>query len=404
MKKIFPLFLLLFPGWVQAGGFQLSSLSAEPDAMGGCGMALPPGVCQVYYNPGAVSFLSRSHVNIGASLILPNTEFVQDQYIARTVPQVFSPFGCYANYKPKKGIWQAALGIYTPFGSGTEWKDDWMGQYIIRQIELRCVFVQPTLSLQLGKHLGFGLGGIYATGSMLLRRAIPVQDIYATGSARLSGDADGVGFNSGLYFQDGKLQLGLTYRSAVNMMLRKGKAEFQVPASLSDTFPNTTFHTTLPLPASAGVGLAWKFSDRFLLCADFNYVFWSTYDTLRFQYDTHTTSLQDTRLARLYKNSWNAHLGASYTLNDTWKFMAGGSYDASPATAGYISPDLPDANRLGLSAGIGWQRQDVKVIFKVEYFSTLPAKGTTLQDAADNFSGTYQTRGLVPGLGIDYAF
>lgn len=411
MKKIFFAFFLI-SSLAHAGGFQITSLSQRSNAMGGCSMALPPEVGHVYFNPGAFAFVKQKCFYIGTSLIIPSTEYVApapSTYSARTVNQVFTPFGLYANYRKENSKLNFGLGIYTPFGSGTKWKDDWAGQFIIQQINLQVIFVQPTVGYQINDNIGVGLGVVYSFGNVLLRQAIPVQDVYAVGSAKLQGKANGFGFNAGVYYQGmsckdpcgKKLRAGLSYRSGVNMKAKNGTATFSVPSSLANYFPNTTFNGNIKLPALLNLGVGYSFSEKIFLTAEINYAFWSVFDSLKFDYAQNTTKLLDTRTPRLYKNSMTYRVGFCYKKNEKIKLMAGMDYDVTPAHADYITPDLPDANRFGISGGISYTHNKVELLFALEYIKTGAHFGN---NAEANFSGTYQTKAIVPGVGISYKF
>ena len=133
---------------------------------------------------------------------------------------------------------QVGLGIYTPFGSKVQWEDDWKGQFLIREIDLKTIFIQPTVSYKVTDKLGIGAGFIYATGSFALRKGVPVQDSMGNyGEGNLEGKASGYGFNAGIYFKASeKFSIGIDYRSEVKVSVANGSADFQVASSLAEYF------------------------------------------------------------------------------------------------------------------------------------------------------------------------
>ena len=76
--------------------------------------------------------------------------------------------------------------------------------------------------------MGVGAGFVYSTGSLKLRKAVPVQDANGTyGEGELNGKANGYGFNAGIYFQASeKISLGISYRSRVKVKVNDGNAKF----------------------------------------------------------------------------------------------------------------------------------------------------------------------------------
>src|SRR5690606_14191383 len=117
--------------------------------------------------------------------------------------QLFTPFNVYIGGRLKEeGRLALGLGIYTPFGSGLSWNDNWEGRYITQSISLQSFFFQPTVSYKISDVLSIGGGFIYAAGNVELKRALPIQDNYGNDArARLKGNADGVGLNLGVHIR-----------------------------------------------------------------------------------------------------------------------------------------------------------------------------------------------------------
>src|SRR5690606_19988080 len=107
----------------------------------------------------------------------------------------------------------------------------------------------------------------------------------------------------------------------------------------------------LPLPGVATTGFGWRLNDV-TLPMDFNYTGWNSFDTLRFDFAQTTTSLNNVRAPRKYRNTFTPRFGISYKISNTVDIMGGAAYDPTPVTNGFVSPDLPDADRVVLSCGI----------------------------------------------------
>jgi len=82
--------------------------------------------------------------------------------------------------------------------------------------------------------------------------------------------------------------------------------------------------------------------------------------------------------------------------------MAGGAYDPTPVTNEYVSPDLPDADRILVSCGVAVKPLRGFTILTA-FEGTGGAKRTANYEYA-NFNGVYQTQALTFGLGIYYNF
>jgi long-chain fatty acid transport protein len=180
-----------------------------------------------------------------------------------------------------------------------------------------------------------------------------------------------------------------------------GSAEFTVPSSLAEYFPVNTFSTYIKLPQviSAGAGYTmnkWKFA------ADVNIVGWHTYDTLRIDFATNTDKLDDVNDARCYKDVFIARIGAQYKLTENLDVRAGAYYDVSPVKDGYLTPETPDADRLGISCGATVHfGENFTADVALLYIEGMKRSDTNL---ATGFSGTYKSRVVAPSIGISYKF
>lgn len=399
--------LLMIAGLaVKAQGYQVNLQGQVQQAMGGAGTAYMQDAASLFFNPGGASFVKENSVNLGVSPTISNIQFLDKNtgQTARTKSPVSYPFAAYGLFGLKDSSkLKLGLAVYTPFGSTVEWEDGWMGRYALTRLQLQSIFFQPTVSYKITDKIGFGAGFVYANGKVNLQKDIPVTDASGkVGHAELDGKASGFGFNAGLYFQaTDKLSFGLTYRSKVNMKVKDGEATFTVPTALSANFPNGKFTSELPLPDVITLGIAFKASSKLTLALDINYVGWSAYDTLSFNYETNTTSLVDTKSARKYKSSPAFRLGAQYKLSEAFSVRLGLGYTISPVQDGYLTPETPDANRINYIIGIGYmvtKKFGVNASFQ---FTTLKREDTNLETG---LSGTYQTNVCIPGVSLFYNF
>ena len=410
MKKHLLAASLLMSAFTSFGsGYMLNLQGLRELAMGGTGSAWPWDASTIYYNPGGLARLKGIQVYGSVLGIMPATAYGNSTG-GSTVskPQTFVPFNIYVGGPIQENSkFAVGMGIYTAAGIGLQWDNDWTGRYIVQSINLNAVFFQPTISYRVSDFLSVGGGFIYAAGSFDYTNALPVENItnnVATeGQAHLHGAANGVGFNLGVQLKaSDKLQFGLTYRSQVNMGISGGSATFNVPTSVASSFPNTQFDSQLPLPQVATVGIGYRPGERLTLQFDLNYTGWNSFDSLRINFAQQTSSLQNEHLPEHYKNTWTPRLGANYKISRVVSVMAGVAYDQTPVTDNYVSPILPDADRIILSCGVS--------VKPLPRFTVLAAvEGTDAVKRAglyqyDNFSGTYKTDAVTPGVAIYYNF
>src|SRR5688572_1464991 len=124
--------LLLSSAMSFGAGYQINLQGLRQLAMGGTGAAVAWDASTIFYNPGGLSELDHWQAYAGAFFIMPSVKYVQSPgvYTAETKSAVFTPFNVYVGgpvaYKSKVNL---GLGIYTPFGSGLQWDDNWSGRY-----------------------------------------------------------------------------------------------------------------------------------------------------------------------------------------------------------------------------------------------------------------------------------
>lgn len=406
LRKIAGWIAVAVPLAVHAQGYQVNLQGQVQQGMGGAGTGYVQDAASLFFNPGGTSFLSGSSMNIGVSPTFAKAKFLDKNtyQTAETTSPVSYPFAVYGAFGLKDSSnLKLGLAIYTPFGSTVEWQDGWMGRFALTRLQLQSIFFQPTVSYRITDKIGIGAGFVYAYGKVNLQKDIPVADASGNyGHAELKGKANGYGVNAGIYFKPvEKLSLGLTYRSQVNMKVKDGDATFTVPASLAANFPNGKFTAELPLPQVITLGLASALTGKFTLALDINYVGWKAYDTLAFDYEKNTTSLADTKSARMYENTFAIRFGGEYKVIADLGLRLGIAYGISPVQDGYVTPETPDANRIIYTAGIGYT---VKKKFGVNasfYFSSFKREDTNLET---NLSGTFKTNVCIPGISLFYKF
>jgi long-chain fatty acid transport protein len=402
-KKILYL-LFLIPTLISAQGYQVNFQGQKQQAMGCAGTALYIDGASLFFNPGSVALSNENSINVAGNAIFANVLYTDaaSSTSYRTENPVGTPFSAYGVFHLKK-LEQLKFGIavYTPFGSTIAYEDNWIGRFALTRLKLQSIFYQPTLSYRITPKLGIGAGLVIATGDVELEKDIPVQD--STGQfshAKLSGKAVSFGFNFGIHYDiNEKFSVGLNYRSKVRMNLNNGMADFTVPGAIAANFPDQNFTGSLPLPEVLTLGLAYKPNSKITAVLDINYVGWSAYDTLAFDYVNNTSSLADTKSPRNYKDIVAFRAGMGYKVIDPLELRIGGGFGFSPVPEASVTPETPDGNRAYFTLGAGYKFNDHFSI-DVSFYYTQVARTAT--NTETNLSGTYRTIAMGAGLGLIY--
>jgi len=404
MRKLLLLLWLALPVCAFSQGFQVNLEGEKQIGMGHTGTGTLLDGSSVFFNPGAVAMLPENYVQAGISPLAFESAFnpagTNTQY--RTLNKIATPFTFYGVWGPKASIWKVGLGIYTPFGGLTDWGNNWQGKYVLESLDLKTIFFQPTLSVKVTDFLSIGAGFVYNHADIDLTQAIPLSNSSGgDGQGHLSGTGTGYGWNAGLYFKTlSGVTIGITHRSGVSTDFN-GNAMFSVAPSLQSNFPSpNTFKSTVPLPATNSIGFGFYPTKDWTLALDLNLVGWNVFKTLAFTYKQTSPEISTTSIPQDYNDAFSIRAGAQYKASDKVALRFGGGYASTAIPDGYVSPQVPDANRVYVTGGIGYKlanHLNVDASFEFEHLA--PRFQTTIYS---QLSGTYATNVYIPGISLSY--
>lgn len=431
MKKLFTLCLLLPLSsslfTLTAGGFQIPQQSTKSMAFGGAFTGICGDASTAFYNPAGMNNLFGQNFTAGALGLFP--------YVSLQTPSTSNIDQTSKVYTPINFYWvgsfcdrlRLGMSVNNQFGSAASYPTQWEGQYIVQSISLKTYMFQPTISYQLCKKLSIGGGFVYTLGTFDDTKAIPVASSNVTngtlnetsnnGEVSISGTGHAFGYNFGLFskiFETGSdtssshqcLQIGVSYRSALPMTVPNGNVNFsQIPTSLATDFPaSENFSTNVDMPGVFTAGIAYQFSCckdwNFMVTYDFEYTMWSSYDSLHVAFTNPNTPSQG--FIYNWKNATAHRMGAEVTYMKKYAFRLGYYIDGTPTQAGYISPEIVDANSSGICFGAG-------IKFCHHYsvdFAYLRSNFTTGQETwtSEGFSAAYHRIINIFGIGVNYQF
>ena len=183
MKQIYIfsciLSLFFLPKLSYAQGFQVNFQGQKQQGMGCAGTALYQDGASIFYNPGSVAFSNENSINIASTPIFSNVLYVDSatKQGYRTKNPVGTPFSAYGIFQAHKhDKLKFGIAAYTPFGSTVQWEENWIGRFALTRLELKAIYIQPTLSYRIADVIGIGAGFIISTGNVNLQKDVPVQD------------------------------------------------------------------------------------------------------------------------------------------------------------------------------------------------------------------------------------
>lgn len=398
----------LFCGSVWASGYQVLLQSNRSTAMGNIGVGLRPDPSSINFNPGALAMMRGNGVQVGANLIYSNLAYQPfgSNNVYHTENPTGTPFHAFAAFGPADSKVKFGLGVYTPYGSTVQWEDNWEGRFNLTSLSLQAIFIQPTVSFALSDNLSIGAGFIYSIGGVNLQRDIDLPFNDGTySSAELDGSASGFGYNLGIYYTPSQsFSLGVNYRSRVNMKVDEGTASFNRPSAAAGLIPqSTSFTAELPLPNYLTVGFAFQPTQALTLGVDISRAGWGAYESLTFNYADPVNNQTTTSEERNYESSYTYKFGAEYRVIEALSLRAGAYYDQSPVQEGYLTPESPDSDAVGLTAGLGLNLGR-SFVADLSFLYINRQQRDNVSIFPDGVSGTYKGHAFIPGLSLTYKF
>ncbi|HEV8657154.1 MAG TPA: outer membrane protein transport protein [Thermoanaerobaculia bacterium] len=422
---LFALLSSMMAGTVLASGFSIFEQGAKATAMGGAFAATADDPSAIFYNVAGLAQQRRFTIFAGGTTINfanqfrgdPNDEFTSGatgQYRRHT----FVPPNAYVTI-PVGNSLTFGVGVMTPYGLRTNWEDPWVGRFVSKDASIKVVSVEPALAWQTADgRFAIGAGAEYRRAHIILQRnnaptgsglnpftgrIVDVANVY------LNSDWDSAwGFNVGALFKSDKFRIGASYRSDMDIDF-KGDATFtQIPTGNAQLDaivraglpPNQGIAATLPFPATAIVGLAVTTIPNTDVEFDFTHTTWSRFKTLDIVF-AQTPRVNLSR-PQLWNDTNSYRIGVNHAATPDWDVRFGLVYDENPQPVEAVSPLLPDADREGVSFGVGHHRGPwiIDGTVFVLHFKTRGTEGRS----GEGFNGTYKTNATLLSFNLGYRF
>ncbi len=425
--RMYVLIALCLPTMVWAGGFQLNESGVKAVGMGGAFCSGYGGdATTLFYNPAGMTQLSNGlHLSAGLANISPGAKFFHNETQTTTElePWSFQIPNFYAVYNMKDMHLAFGVGVFVPFGLGTQWADNWVGRYIAVKTYLQTISINPNVAYSLlDDKLTLSAGINYTMGNVELKQKVPIS-IGNEGEMNMKGDGNTISWNAALsYLITPKMRLGASYRSNIKLDMN-GDATFTFNPPLPTLFADGPGGATINLPYDLRTGLSYEVDNNLRLELGFQMVGWSSYDTLAINFNrgpghpfkdsagVKVDSAGSVKNPRMYKDSWILRFGADYKISDDFSARAGVNYDPAPVDAKYTQPFLPDADRLGFTLGVSY---NITKQFTVDaaYFYVNGADRVVKGEAreagepttSNNFDGTYKAWANIMAIGLNFSF
>jgi long-chain fatty acid transport protein len=350
--------LLVGSGTACASGFALieQSGSGLGNAYAG-GAASAEDASTIFYNPAGMSRLDGKQVVVAANMIKPSAKFSDggsspaaasgqplggnggDAGSWALVPNAY--FAMEVNPQMRIG-----LGINAPFGLKTDYEAGWAGRFQALKSEVKTINVNPTLSYKLNEMVALGLGLDYQKIDAELSNNV-VLGAGVVGTAKLTGNDTGWGYNFGALFQvTPEIRAGVAYRSSINYKL---SGNLLVTGPTGSVVQNPAVTADIKTPDSLSISGIKVMDSGWDVMGDITWTGWSKFKELRIV--NSATGATASLTNENWKNTYRFSLGANHHYNEQWISRVGIALDQSPVDDQYRTARIPDNDRTWLSLG-----------------------------------------------------
>ena len=394
-----------------------TTISAKSIGHGAAFAGVADDPSAIFFNPGGLTQSKGFQLMGGAGVLSINSEHstpagTKDS-MAKNLPIV--PY-FYASYSKDQSPWAFGLGVNSPFGLITEWKDESFSQYWATKTKLLMYIVNPTVAYAFSDKFSAGFGvDFFNVFDTELNQRIPNATFTAPGGhAKITGDGTAWGYNLGFHWKPiDKHSFGLSYRSQVNVPI-EGDVEVK-----DNSHPlifggaatyNSAVTTEFKFPQSVLFGYGFRPNQKWTVFGDYEWVNNSATESTDFNYAQYNASLLQS-IRRDWRSTNNIGAGAEVKLNERVDFRFGGLIYERVIPSGTLEASLPDSSRFLLSLGTGIHFKDTT--FDIGYSAIFFNKRTVDNSAGNpallpfgltSQDGTFKTMINIFSVGVSQKF
>jgi len=352
-KVAFAVTALLAASQVNAAGFQINEHSASGLGRAFAGeAAIGDDAASLARNPALMATFDRAQLSVVGTYVAPDVNIsgydeeggpwgigstTAAQNSANDVaPAAIVPAMYYV--QPINDQWAFGLAMYSNFGTGTEYADDYVNNTAAGSTHIVTATFNPNLSYRINEQfsIGAGISAIYTTAE--LKRTL---------GSLVAADMEGDGINfswnvGGLYEVNENHRFGISYKHSSKMDLEGEYSDFMTQEPIKGTMNNT-------LPAILELSGYHKLTDKFAVSYSWQYTTWSDFGNIvAVDGDGNEVLRKDEN----FSNSSRYSVGTEYYATESLTLRAGYAFDEQAADP---TLSIPDSDRQWYTAGMTYK-------------------------------------------------
>ena len=350
-----------------AGGFQLSdhSISSLGRNHAGYGV-VGDDASAIQFNPAGLTLLNRKQVQVGLNISTVDAEVENNGSNAfggaiagpnedGTPGSAVVPLAYYVH--PTDDIFVFGIGITSPFGTDTDYGNDFFGRFSGTETQLTTIDINPSLGVEVTDDISIGVGVSFQTLDVTLDSRIPLGPASGDGGFEAEGDSIDFGINAGIAATlPDNSRIGLSIRSGIEHEI-DADAEFIIPGSnpLSAFAGEFGASAVFESPATAYLGYFKPITENYFFTAGVRWTEWDVFEEIRIEFDdaggANPLTTNDAVTPISWSNSFTYAVGIDGRINDQWGWRAGFSFTETPVPDNTRSVRTIDSDRTSISFG-----------------------------------------------------
>lgn len=383
---------------VHALGIRLGNQDGFAVARGNAFAATADNPSAVYYNPAGITQVPGQNVSVGAYTLFYDVDFdaadggVGTNMVDRVwfLPQLFY------THQIGEGPVTLGLGVYSPFGLGSEWPDDGPFRSHATENVLTYIHFSPVVAYRLSDQLSLAGGLNIAYADADFRRGVFVPD----DELRFQGDGTALGANVGILWRPApEHALGLTYRSPTQVDLEGDLKLSSANEVLLPSFSSAA-EVLLQVPQQVVLAYAYRPSADWNLEIDLEWTDWDSVNAL--EIETPTGTLVD---PLEWESSIVLSVGATRYLANGFSISGGYWFAEQTVPTRTFNPRVPDMpfHVFSIGAGYAWQGWRIDGAYQFGY-GQRDVSGAPVTLAGESVDGDYEYKSHALQLTLGYAF
>ncbi len=405
-----------------SNGLNLNGMGAKAISMGGAFIAVADDYSAVFWNPAGLTQMDKANLSIFSSIIVPTGtyKYAPAGIDMETESKMF-PAPALTYYKPLSDKLVFGLAVYATSGAGAYWDGTPLvpfntGYPVNTKVytwesQVMGITFSPVIAYKLSDKFSLGVTLNIQYGSLDMNRE--------ANGFQFTEEAAGIGFGAtfgALFKPSDKFSLGFVFKLPQKVKLKGDIALEGLSAAVPIPGLEDSVETTREItwPMFAGVGIAFKPTDKLTIAADVQYTKWSELDEIHATTDDAMWNtalpfvgklIDGTTYELMWDDATQIRVGFDYKVSDKFSIRGGYYNDPAPSPDSTLNILLPSIDYNVFTIGFGYHTEKLILDAGFEYLSGSDRDASMAGVIAGTaMPGTHGMNMMVPTISLTLIF